>query len=442
MSDKGAKLRTKDIATDATRSGAIFTTAWVVILALSIVVLVKSCMINTEVADRVFVASVLCDDENPCTVDGYDEDGRCVHSFMPMGHACASPCGSVATCVQGECVPIYCDGSCETAADCPDFWTDYGTGSQAVVEARCLSGICIYATFSNETGFTIFPDAQNALVEQVCGKSAMTLTGRRSNHTGVLDFDGDNTGDNTDTSTAFDTLDQAQQQAISTINPGPVSVVLSSPSYLSGWTRTLQQGTCCQGASYPRVSVSPSVLADDVSAPTITFESGAMPVNSLIGTVEWVPPSSVDLSNLRYLSGYVHSPDAPLGARIVIEVEDGSSNTAQSTVYVPIDNDFVQWYVDLDAPSFDRSTVSAITISVTCLISGNTVYVRDLHFLPDTPLTGASINQCMYHVPKHTEGEDTLHCVHWYQCACASASLQSVPVAPTPSPTPSPTPFS
>lgn len=218
-----------------------------ILLVLAIAILVKVCfthdqvtLIEARVYNATFMPSELCDDHNNCTLDGFDQNGRCVNSNLPQGYPCITPCGSTAMCNKGECVPSVCDGNCETAADCPAFVLYPNTTEEVQIPAFCLASICVYETVSNQTEFSVLPDAQNLLLDHICGKSAMGLTGFRHNTTGsTVDFDQDGIPDELDPFTPFDTLDQPIQVAVAFLFPGPDTRVLAAPTYLSGWTRTL-----------------------------------------------------------------------------------------------------------------------------------------------------------------------------------------------------------
>ena len=85
----------------------------------------------------------LCDDGNPCTVDGCDVTGACTHVAGADGTACddGNPCTTQDTCNAGVCSgsPIVCgtDTPCDQVASC-----DPGTGQCGAIPpvSMCVPG--------------------------------------------------------------------------------------------------------------------------------------------------------------------------------------------------------------------------------------------------------------------------------------------------------------
>lgn len=392
------------------------------VLGIVIAIIVKLCLTHDKVtsieerlSNATFTSSTLCNDHNSCTLDGFDEDGRCVHSVLPQGYPCVSLCGSTATCDNGKCVPGVCDGSCDTPADCPAFLLYPNTTEEVQIPAYCLASMCVYETLANQTEFSILPSAQNLLLDQICGMSAMGLTGHRHNSTQMVptDFDQDGIVDDKDLLTSFDPMNQSPPQiVIGTLFPGPDILVLTNPAYLNGWSRTLQEGPMAS-LSTPIVSVQSGELAFGTSFGT--------PVGNLIGTCVWDAPSPVDMSELRYFGGLVEG--TALGQTILISLEDSGSNTVSVTVVPPTGFVAEPWVVDLDFAGFDRSAVVKITIASTQLIVNSDVVISNLHFTPETPIGSVAIEQCMNHTPKNMQGDTAINCLHWFKCASASTIL-------------------
>lgn len=122
-----------------------------------------------------FTDSPLCDDGNPCTMDGRDRDGFCVNIVMENGESCSTPCGVNATCQAGQCVPGTCSGNCETSADCPDFIANDGSNDPNLVSKSCIAGMCVFQTSvsSDMDDIDLVPAGDNALARQICFKSIM-----------------------------------------------------------------------------------------------------------------------------------------------------------------------------------------------------------------------------------------------------------------------------
>lgn len=384
----------------------------------------KLCTIKSVVTTS-FTASVLCDDGNYCTLDGYDHNGRCVHSFLPHGHPCESPCGTTATCQSGVCVPSGCDGSCETVDDCPLFFLYNETQGVASIEADCVANVCIYESYANDVELPVLPGGNSLLAQQICMKSAMGITGFRDNTTNTtLDFDGDMIVDGSDPYTAFDPLDQPLQTVQGSSLPGPDTYIIGTPSYMVGWRRVINAGTCC--GIYPLV---------DIGFGELVVYGANSPIGSVVGRADWDPAEPSDMSGFRYFRGEVFG-DSDMDYSITIEMEDDHGTVIQSTVISTTTR--IVWSVDLDTEGFDKSVVTRISIIFTLLIyiDESFVYVDQLHFTPDPPIGTTSINECVDSVPKYNEGELSIQCVHWFKCACTSTNLAGLPLTPAPTESP------
>ena len=75
-----------------------------------------------------------CDDGDPCTDDGCDAAGACVHGPKPGCGSMPIPCAQASDCAKGACdLTLHSCVDCQTTADCG--------GSGFCVNAKCIAGV-------------------------------------------------------------------------------------------------------------------------------------------------------------------------------------------------------------------------------------------------------------------------------------------------------------
>jgi len=121
--------------------------------------------------------NLLCDDNNPCTVDIHESIGgnrnpHCSYYSAINTKQCTSSCVSLGVCTDNECVGV-CNGVCNVSADCGRLsavdvtqfanWTD-GVSNQFAITRTCVFGTCIYNISLTYESHTFIPNNKTIYV--------------------------------------------------------------------------------------------------------------------------------------------------------------------------------------------------------------------------------------------------------------------------------------
>ena len=384
-----------------------------------ILVRVKELLNITEAPS--FTLNARCDDRNPCTMDGTDQNGFCVNLIVPNGYPCISPCGISSTCQVGECVPEFCSGNCVDTVDCPDFFANDGSEDASLVSKACIAGMCVYKTniASAMDDIDMVPEGDNSLARQLCFKS-ITTTGFNQTLLNVdLDFDQDGTPNALDSFTSFDTLETAQTTFPGAAITASNTIVLEAPVWLNGTVRTI--GFEDPMGFFP----GQEMLIDFVPGEgDNAFVVATSLPDDLTAQIEWVFPQPVSLDQLTFLSGILGGNSIEL-ADYTISITDNANETV-SVSFTPPAVSSVDWFLDLRGnPSLNISSIISIKIIVDQNGPGSIdPLIRNMHFR-FSPESIAPVSACMEHVAERQPSGDIL-CTHYFKCSCPEPVISPV----------------
>ncbi len=108
---------------------------------------------STVTVNENLLNKTLCDDNNQCTWDRYDEATKtCSFQPIPNGYRkeCNSSCMRSGLCVRDECTGGQCLGYCNSSDDCPSLTLHTGLITSedcTTINTLCFDNICHYQIY-------------------------------------------------------------------------------------------------------------------------------------------------------------------------------------------------------------------------------------------------------------------------------------------------------